>query len=147
MGEPPPATALQESAAVFSGRVVSLVSIGADTRVTFLVYQVWKGGNSRFISLTTPSQESSCGVSFSKADEWLVYAYHSDASGSLKTISCSRTQPLATAREDLQVLGRGSVMSITELWVALGVGLISCGIVWRMRRLRTPVGYETRTPK
>lgn len=109
---PPPGEALEMSAAVFAGRVVSLKlherpdgtwSTVDPVTVEFEISRVWKGHDYQTTYLTTARSGASCGFAFVEGEEYLVYS-HNAATVSL----CSRTRSMAEAEEDLQVLGEGS---------------------------------------
>jgi hypothetical protein len=72
--------------------------------VTFRVSEVWKGPKRETLELTTPSQGSACGYSFSKGRTYLV-----DATGKkvLDTSTCSETKRLSEASELVEALGNG----------------------------------------
>ena len=110
-----PVEELAESSVVFKGRVVSLRhydvfgkwSSTDPTRVEFDVGAVWKGPLKSKIYLTTARIEASCGYSFQKGVEYLVYSRDG------ATISlCSRTRPLGEAHADLAQLGKGRVLPV-----------------------------------
>jgi hypothetical protein len=112
---PPPGEARDGSAAVFAGQVTAIEAPGpvgglinsADpVKVTVQVSQVWKGSLNSTLVVTTARDSASCGYSFDLGGEYLVYAY--DAEGELNTNLCSRTAPLQSAGEDLNVLGEGA---------------------------------------
>lgn len=116
----PPKESLEHSTAVFAGKVVDIdvpsgrvvgplieVSSADPVKVTFDVSKVWKGPKYKTLSLTTARDGVSCGYSFKKGEEYVVYAY-----GEAEKLSagiCSRTKVLANAQEDLQELGEGSL--------------------------------------
>lgn len=107
----PPAEALANATAVFSGKVTALSAPadrgGSDpVQVTFAVTKGWKGADQSTIVILTPASSASCGVDFVEDQEYLVYA--SESEGRLQTNLCSRTTQLAMAGEDLAVLGAGT---------------------------------------
>jgi hypothetical protein len=106
---------LTTAAAVFTGKVVGLdesiggsgpISSADPMKVTFQVYTVWKGSVSQTTTVTTARSGSSCGYTFEKGGEYIVYAHGPE--NNLSVSLCSRTQPLATAEDDLAVLGVGA---------------------------------------
>lgn len=104
---------LERATAVFSGQVVEIrrhrqaEDIFAGVEVVFRVERVWKGVESRTVSVFTSSYPSAtCGYSFRKNRTYLVYA-HGNAEGRLLTSICSRTRRLRDARADLEELGAG----------------------------------------
>ncbi len=127
---------LTNATVVFTGKVVDLAeSIGgfgpissADPmKVTF-----WKGSVSQTTTITTARSGSSCGYTFEKGGEYIVYAHGPE--NNLSVSLCSRTQPLATAEDDLAVLGVGAEpladnfewttsFSYVQIAVLLGIGI------------------------
>ena len=109
---PAPTEALEEAAAVFSGKVVQIKShkpvgdIFGGVEVVFRVNRAWKGINKSTARVFTSSQSAACGYSFSKGHTYLVYA-SGNSRGRLSTSICSRTKRLKDAREDLNQLGAG----------------------------------------
>jgi MYXO-CTERM domain-containing protein len=106
---PPVATALEESTAVFAGKVTSVSRQEDPTAavvVKIKVSQAWKGASGDTIEVRTRSSSAACGIGFEEGAEWLVYA--STNEGALSAISCSRTKPLGEAAEDLAALGKGN---------------------------------------
>ncbi len=120
-----PQESLQNSEAVFSGRVFDVTEPSSAQRrlgrrnedpkflnrvkVTFEVSKVWKGNNERQLVVTTYYPMNSCDYSFQEGQEYLVYASAEDAQ--LKTGLCRGTKPLSDARADLAVLGEGETPS------------------------------------
>ncbi len=119
---PPPLEALEEAAAVFSGTVVSLetyefeLDSGSDRTesywsVEFAVGAVWKGtvASTTFVYVW---HGPACGYgNFEIGEDFLVYAdqrrYEQVDDATLFVSSCSRTQPLERAEDDLNALGEG----------------------------------------
>ena len=103
-----PSEALERSAAVFAGRVVSIddrLALGSSLDpliIKFDVETVWKGSLHQQIELRTAFDSASCGYSFVEGVEYLVYS-HNGSEASL----CSRTRPLSEAADDLAELGPG----------------------------------------
>jgi hypothetical protein len=98
---------LSSSEAVFSGEVVDLKRdqkgpYGGVDKVSFRVSEVWKGPNRETLELTTQSQGSACGYSFSEGREYLV-----DAKGKMSVDICIETKPLSEASEIVEALGNG----------------------------------------
>jgi hypothetical protein len=110
---------LQQNKAVFSGKVIAVkkpfvIRSSADpVKVTFEVYQVWKGDVGKKVSLHTGMSGASCGFDFIENQEYLVYANGEMAN--LKASLCSRTQVFQTASEDVVALGKPLKSSIEEL--------------------------------
>ncbi len=110
-----PQQSLKNSGTVFAGRVIDVVDEGEMNpevsrpllgfKVTFEVSNVWKGQPNRQFVVRTSDSSASCGYSFEKGKEYLVYA--SNQGSQLETGLCSGTKALAEASRDLAVLGRG----------------------------------------
>jgi Tissue inhibitor of metalloproteinase len=107
------AEGLNDAAAVFEGRVVSIedVSEGTDPavakkRVTLSIVRVWKDlEDIETVTLTTNAESAACGFQFERDKSYLVYANRSEQS--LTVHSCTRTRLIADAGEDLSQLGAG----------------------------------------
>ena len=108
---PPPPEALERSALVFAGKVVSLklherpgdVWSSADpVTVEFEVSRVWRGYDYQTMYLTTARSEATCGFTFIEGEEYLVYS-----SNAVTVSLCSRTRSMSEAEEDLAALGEG----------------------------------------
>ena len=106
-----PAEELESAAAVFAGEVVSvreaeatlgMISSADPTTVEFRTIRVWKGPSGGTQTLTTARSGISCGFSFVKGREYIVYSYDGST-----VYTCSRTALLALAAPDLAELGRG----------------------------------------
>lgn len=109
-----PLEALESSSAVFTGKVVgikepkgTIISSADPVKVTFEVDSSWKGVEGNKVTLTTALSSASCGFEFVEGESYIVYAYANDEddSGKLEASLCSRTKLLASASEDLKVLG------------------------------------------
>ncbi len=106
---------LKNAGTVFAGRVIDVVDEAElhpevsrpllGFKITFEVSNVWKGQANRQFVVRTSDSSASCGYSFEKGREYLVYA--SNQGSQLETGLCSGTKSLANARRDLAVLGRG----------------------------------------
>ncbi|MBI4349637.1 MAG: hypothetical protein HY553_22570 [Elusimicrobia bacterium] len=111
----PPRQALDRAAAVFAGRVVAMteenprrdgmMSSMDPFRIEFAVSRSWKGPRRKALAARTVRDGASCGYRFEPGKEYLVFAYTDG--GELWVGLCSRTKPLADAKEDLAALGRG----------------------------------------
>ena len=113
-----PTEALETSAAVFAGRVVS-VDGGFDpdevpyspedrTTVEFEVSAVWKGVVHERMYVTTRPDGASCGFAFVEGEEYIVYARDSaEVDGGYGVYLCSRTAHLSQAQADIDALGPG----------------------------------------
>ena len=103
-----PLVALEQSAAVFSGELVSIDGYWGAI-LTFEVSRVWKGPVEETLVLTTSSLGAGdCGYPFDAGRAYLVYA---DAGGGdfLGVWLCRGTTPLEYAQEDLEFLGEGQI--------------------------------------
>ena len=76
-----PLEAMEQSAAVFEGTVVSIkekfkiMQSSADpVRVTFQVGARWKGEMGEKVTVTTALSGASCGFEFTKGERYIVYA-------------------------------------------------------------------------
>ena len=109
---------LDESSAVFAGRVVSVrhsydpdatsYSSQDHTTVGFEVSTVWKGTVHAEMYVTTPPTHGSCGVPFVEGEEYIVYGRDSAYADDGYTVHiCSRTALLSEAQADLDTLGAG----------------------------------------
>jgi len=110
---PPVESAKADAAAVFEGRVLAIrehtdpATMLGENRVTLAVVRTWKGlHRDEQIEIVTSNSGASCGYTFAKDASYLVYAQESE--GKLSVSACSRTKPLAEARDDLKVLGAGA---------------------------------------
>lgn len=105
-----PRAELEHADAVFAGRVVAVEAEDEESgfrrlAVRFALDAAWKGvpaGDE--VTVKTAEQSAACGYSFEPEEEYLVYAYASEAGG-LTTGLCTRNAPLAQADEDLAALG------------------------------------------
>ncbi|MEK4518194.1 hypothetical protein NSS64_23135 [Paenibacillus sp. FSL H8-0122] len=116
---PSPLEAMEKSAAVFEGTVVSIkekfkiMQSSADpVQVTFQVGARWKGELGEKVTVTTASSGASCGFEFTKGERYIVYAGGEEAVGEEGTAKltvslCSRTALFSGAEEDLNELGAG----------------------------------------
>lgn len=116
---PSPLEAMEKSAAVFEGTVVSIkekfkiMQSSADpVRVTFQVGARWKGEMGERVTVTTAQSGASCGFEFTKGERYIVYAGVEEVEGTggtakLTVSLCSRTALFSGAQEDLNELGAG----------------------------------------
>ncbi len=137
---------LEESTAVFSGRVLNVDGIplqndpdGIDipVNVTFQVSKVWKGPTSGTLVVETSLEGASCGLGriFRIDEEYLVYAFGEESE--LRTNLCTRTTEISNAQEDLaelNLLGRPSrdfqQFNLGASYVILGaIALTAIGIL------------------
>ncbi|MBP0725289.1 hypothetical protein J5Y03_08810 [Bacillus sp. RG28] len=100
---------LTRSDQVFSGKVLSIKNEKGSKVILFKVNQTWKGSKVTKIKITTGLGGGDCGYPFQKNHDYLVYANKSDMYGKKELVSviCSRTNDLASAKEDLAKLGKG----------------------------------------
>jgi hypothetical protein len=112
-GPSPPSEALEESTAVFAGRVASIEPGSYGKTVRFDAERAWKGVTESAVTVTTGNGGGDCGYSFEQGKEYLVYAYGDKES--LGTGICSRTQPIIDAYVDLAALGSGYAPSQSSL--------------------------------
>ena len=110
-----PSEELEQSAAVFEGRVVSVQEpedndIKGSNLVVFEVNAVWKGPSQQEARLQTNRTRESCGFAFVEGESYLVYSH--DGAG---VNTCSRTRLLSEAAEDLSQLGSGQTLPAGEL--------------------------------
>jgi hypothetical protein len=117
MPTPPFAKALQDSAAVFEGKVLDL-GPGPDpgdgpslVSARLAVIRSWKGVEAPELVVATPNQSSACGFHFQVGETYLIYAH--DAGGGLRNTMCGRSRGLAAAADDLKALGVGKTPSPT----------------------------------
>ena len=109
--------ALEESNAVFAGKVVNIkrslvpvepgatVYVRVDT-VSFRVSEVWKGPEREILDVSTSSEGPACGYPFNEGQEYLLYSYGKEEP--FKTDICTETKPLSGASPDFKVLGNGA---------------------------------------
>ena len=97
----------ESAQAAFAGRVIDIIqpNPASEFRVIFEVSRVWKGERRPRIVVITSNSSASCGYSFQKREQYLVYASRQDSQ--LGTGLCSGTKPLSMAQQDLAVLGEG----------------------------------------
>ncbi len=100
---PPPATALERSAATFVGEVLSVEPRRArGNAVKLRVERTFKGTLAAAVTLFTPDQPAACGRNFEVGERYLVYA--EQIGGALYDNLCTRTSPLASAKSDVEAL-------------------------------------------
>jgi hypothetical protein len=97
----------ESAQSVFAGRAIDIIQRNPDSevRVIFEVSRIWKGQKRPQIVVMTSNSSASCGYSFQKTEQYLVYA--SRQKSQLETGLCSGTKPLSMAQQDLAVLGEG----------------------------------------
>lgn len=107
---PRPKKALEQAAAVISGKVTKVEDAGEGEKVVAIeIAASWKGGEEKEITLYTANNSAACGYDFKKGTSYLVYA-HMVKRGEVKVLGtniCTRTALLTEAKEDLKELGEG----------------------------------------
>jgi hypothetical protein len=93
--------------------------------VAFAVIEAWKGVEHQEISVGTPADSAACGYPFSEHQEYLVYASVNETRTGPDFITgiCNRTNPLASANEDVLVLGTGTQADDLDPGEQTGEGL------------------------
>jgi hypothetical protein len=117
-----PCETASRSGTVFTG-IVSKISEESEERVVtlgarqvrltrreivvrFQVQKVFKGLplDQKTVEVRTAPEDGMCGVTFKAGKTYLVYAHRREADGLLDTDSCSRTRPLAEAKDDIPLI-------------------------------------------
>ncbi|MXY79350.1 MAG: hypothetical protein F4Y94_06615 [Chloroflexi bacterium] len=141
-----PVEALETSAAVFVGRVVSIegafdpdeapYSPEDRTTVEFEVGAVWNGVVHERMYVTTRPDGASCGFAFVEGEEYVVYAHDSaEVDGGYGVYRCSRTALLSQAEADIDALGEGDAPQAGTGGPAPGQSLDApVGGVWAILR-------------
>lgn len=101
------------SDAVFSGGVQSIDEDSASPdggsavgRVAFTIQDTWKGAAVESVDVYGQGDGTNCYNTFEEGEAYLVYASRAEgAEDTLINNGCGETKPLATAEEDLQLLG------------------------------------------
>ena len=128
---PSPQEAIQQSAAIFSGKVIQIKEasdwrewisfskqpVRGGFEVVLEVQSVWKGMDQTQVLIFTEGWGGGCGFPFEMGKEYLVYASYWERDV-LETHSCSRTAGLIHASDDLQILGPGKLpdQSVEIVW-------------------------------
>jgi len=113
---PPPLEAMSRAEAVFLGVVVDAdgpypVPVGANAYresnrwFRLRVIASWKGAEEETLVVTTGAGGGDCGYNFRVGDVYLVYAHSRSRADTVSTSLCSRTRPVAYARDDSVALG------------------------------------------
>ncbi|QGQ98948.1 hypothetical protein EHS13_30755 [Paenibacillus psychroresistens] len=144
---------LQKQTAVFSGKVTAVSkpfkvlnqTDEESVKVAFEVYRVWKGEIGKKVAISTGVYSASCGFTFEKNQEYLVFA-NGDISN-LEASLCSKTQAFLTAGKDIDGLGTAILSPIDDpvkrstMYYTFAVGslalVILSFIVVMRRRLRS----------
>ena len=132
-----PTEELEESSAVFSGKVIDQLEKGRTQFILFEVKESWKGLNESQVIVETVNSSSSCGYEFEDGKEYMVYTNETD--GHLQVSLCSRTDLLSAASEDLDGLGKGEepseqvTLDLSEegqppVWIMLSLLIIAFGL-------------------
>lgn len=106
---PPPAQALQQSAAVFLGQVASKVNYGNGAYLVTIDVEGWyKGGDTARVQVVTRKDGEACGFHFIEGERYLVYARDGGKDAPLQASLCSRTRHAKRAHDDgdLKALGQ-----------------------------------------
>ena len=103
----PPCQSYFEVDSVFVGTVRSISpdpkpSLTRMLRVEFADVQSANGQKQPAVSVLTPDNDAECGYAFRTGERYVVYANRKDGGNDFQVVSCSRTQPFATASEDRQ---------------------------------------------
>ena len=102
----PPEAALADADAVFEGRTFASESVGDEQiRWQFEVTRQWKGELPGKVTIVSAANSAMCGRNYEPGTSYLIYAQRED--DHLEDNLCSRTRAIASASEDLQVLGPG----------------------------------------
>lgn len=132
-----PTEELEESSAVFSGKVIDQLEKGRTQFNLFEVKESWKGFNESQVIVETVNSSSSCGYEFEDGKEYIVYTNETD--GHLEVSLCSRTELLSAASEDIDELGKGEepseqvTLNLSEegqppVWIMLSLLIIAFGL-------------------
>ena len=104
-----PTTALEQSAAVFIGRVVSVEKRGSSNKFQFKVSTKWKGVEGNTASIVSNESSEACGIKFDSNRDYLVYAFKNKGDNQLRTNLCTRTKRISDASADLNALGKPTI--------------------------------------
>ncbi|WP_159884841.1 hypothetical protein [Paenibacillus puerhi] len=105
---------LTRKSAMFAGLVSQVkqpawkisMSSADKVKVTFEVSTVWKGELGKTVEVYTARSSASCGYeNFEEGKSYIVSAYLQE--GQLETNICDLTKPLASASEEVAILGDG----------------------------------------
>jgi len=134
----------RQSDAVFAGTVLDINSSPLDpVNVTFAVSRVWKGASTTMVALTTSNSGASCGFSFQRGVEYLVYA--KNYNDQLSTGLCSGTKLLSQAQNDVYWLDHPTAptapLNYFLIVLAISAVAVMSTSVWLIRR------WNSRPPK
>ncbi len=105
---------LERKIAIFAGKVTKVIpprqkeimSSTDQIKVNFEVSKIWKGDLGKQTTVYTAMSSASCGYeNFEVGSEYIVSAYKDPER--LETNICDLTKPLASAVEELKILGEG----------------------------------------
>jgi hypothetical protein len=107
-----PCQAYWNADVVFIGTVEKITSVnsrdGADRferrRVSFGISEAFRGIQAEQAEVLTGMGGGDCGYGFKTGETYLVYAYRDKQTGRLSTGICTRTRPLARAKDDLDYI-------------------------------------------
>jgi len=106
-----PSEGLSSSYAVFTGEVTNIEPNTATkfggVEITLRVKKLWKGEIGAEVKVRTAGSSAACGYNFAKGESYLVYADRDEADP-MRVSLCSRTALVASAQEDLDLLGKPS---------------------------------------
>lgn len=100
-------TALQNSGAVFAGKVLSVTKNGDEKTFEFRVEKYWKGAKRKKIKVSV-LETSRFQAWFQVGESYLVFA-RADEDGKFRDGRCSASKTLSEASKDLKELGRARV--------------------------------------
>lgn len=108
-GESAPCQEYWESAAVFIGTVIEdrLVPFKEGDRerqtraVRISIDEAFRGVEGAEVEVLTALSSAACGFGFSRAQQYLIYAYRSESDQKLHTNICTRTRAISEADPDL----------------------------------------------
>ena len=104
----PPKESMEKSLGVFAGEVTAVKTEGRMLLATVTVTQSWKGEPAKEVTVRTNSSSAACGYSFQKGNSYIIYCTGKNDAG-WATNLCTRTRPLAQAKDDLKALGPGEM--------------------------------------
>ena len=102
---PAPKIALEQSAAVFVGRVTSVEHSNNSNTFQFAVSKKWKGVAGAVATVASNDNSAACGIVFDRDRDYLVYAFKNEGDDQLQTNLCTRTKRVTDAAADLAELG------------------------------------------
>lgn len=84
---------------VFRGKVTKVEKGAGKSTVHFAVDTVWKGEQTKKVTLTTANSPAACGVQFAKNKEYVVWGWKGKSG--MEATACSKTAPSDSAEEAL----------------------------------------------